>query len=108
MDILVSNSPDEQLIGARILGQVFYLPAVFRRYRSKDWYFSVSVVERLVEMLNWTGHKDEQIRLSAAKTFIKTIWYEAELSRDSRDTGSFGIDIMSRNIAFCRNLIPRF
>jgi hypothetical protein len=35
---------------------------------------SLSVVERLVEMLNWTGHKDEQIN------FFFFFWFETEMA----------------------------
>ncbi|WVY92384.1 hypothetical protein V8G54_031472 [Vigna mungo] len=66
MDLLASNSPDEQLIGARILRQ-FALSERFSDDTIQKLGISISVVERLVEMLNWTDHKEEEIRLSAAE-----------------------------------------
>jgi hypothetical protein len=56
MDLLVSSLPDEQIIGASKNSW-----AVSEDTLQKIG-ISLSVVERLVEMLNWTGHKDEQIR----------------------------------------------
>ncbi|KAJ1428792.1 Armadillo-type fold [Sesbania bispinosa] len=66
MDLLASNSPDEQLIGARILRQ-FAVSERFSDDTIQKIGISISVVERLVEMLNWTDHKEEEIRLSAAE-----------------------------------------
>jgi len=66
MDLLASNSPDEELIGARILRQ-FALSERFSDDTLQKLGISISVVERLVEMLNWTDHKEEEIRLSAAE-----------------------------------------
>ncbi|KAG4960183.1 hypothetical protein GYH30_036898 [Glycine max] len=66
MDLLASNSPDEQLIGGRILRQ-FAVSERFSDDTLQKLGISISVVERLVEMLNWTDHKEEEIRLSAAE-----------------------------------------
>lgn len=66
MDLLASNSPDEQLIGARILRQ-FAVSERFSDDTLQKIGISISVVERLVEMLNWDDHKEEEIRLSAAE-----------------------------------------
>ncbi|CAJ1962355.1 unnamed protein product [Sphenostylis stenocarpa] len=66
MDLLASNSPDEQLIGTRILRQ-FAVSERFSDDTLQKLGISISVVERLVEMLNWTDHKEEEIRLSAAE-----------------------------------------
>ncbi|KAK7303228.1 hypothetical protein RJT34_14130 [Clitoria ternatea] len=66
MDLLASNSPDEQLIGARILRQ-FAVSERFSDDTLQKIGVSISVVERLVEMLNWNDHKEEEIRLSAAE-----------------------------------------
>ncbi|KAL1290469.1 hypothetical protein HN51_064894 [Arachis hypogaea] len=66
MDFLASNSPDEQLIGARILRR-FAVSARFADDTLQKIGISVIVVERLVEMLNWTDQNDEEIRLSAAE-----------------------------------------
>ncbi|XP_054787419.1 uncharacterized protein LOC129293455 [Prosopis cineraria] len=70
MDLLDSNSHDEQLTGARILRQL----ATSERF-SEDTLqkigIAISVLERLVEMLNWTDHKEEEIRVSAAEILLK-------------------------------------
>ena len=66
MDLLASNSPDEQLIGARILCR-FAVSERFADDTLQKIGISISVVERLVEVLNWTDHNDEEIRLSAAE-----------------------------------------
>ncbi|XP_061345579.1 uncharacterized protein LOC133291341 [Gastrolobium bilobum] len=70
MDLLASNSPDEQLIGARILRQ-FSISERFSDDTLQKIGIAISVVERLVEMLNWTDHKDEEIRMSAAEIISK-------------------------------------
>ncbi|KAJ1405640.1 Armadillo-type fold [Sesbania bispinosa] len=70
MDLLASNSPDEQLIGARILRQ-FSMSERFSDDTLQKIGISISIVERLVEMLNWTDHKEEEIRLSAAEILSK-------------------------------------
>ncbi|KEH32225.1 hypothetical protein MtrunA17_Chr4g0065901 [Medicago truncatula] len=70
MDLLASNSPDEQLIGARVLRQ-FSISAPFSENTLQKIGIDISVVERLVEMLNWTYHKEEEIRLSSAETLSK-------------------------------------
>ncbi|KAH7522406.1 hypothetical protein FEM48_Zijuj07G0135000 [Ziziphus jujuba var. spinosa] len=70
MELLASNSPDEQLIGARILRQF----AASHRY-SDDTLQKIGVtfpvIERLVEMLNWTDPQEEEIRRSAAEILSK-------------------------------------
>ncbi|CAN8300578.1 unnamed protein product [Cochlearia groenlandica] len=70
MDLLGSNSSDEQLIGARILRQF----AVNERY-SEDTLEKIGinfpVVERLVEMLNWKDVQEEEIRRSSAEILSK-------------------------------------
>ncbi|XP_041000994.1 uncharacterized protein LOC121246779 [Juglans microcarpa x Juglans regia] len=66
MDLLDSNSPDEQLIGVRILRQ-FALNERFSDDTLQKIGINLSVIERLVEMLNWTDPQDEEIRRSAAE-----------------------------------------
>ncbi|CAA7061937.1 unnamed protein product [Microthlaspi erraticum] len=70
MELLGSNSSDEQLIGARILRQF----SVNERY-SEDTLEKIGinfpVVERLVEMLNWKDLQEEEIRRSAAEILSK-------------------------------------
>ncbi|CAJ1941208.1 unnamed protein product [Sphenostylis stenocarpa] len=70
MDLLVSNSPDEQLIGARILRQ-FSISERFSDDTLQKIGIDISVAERLVEMLNWTDPKEEEIRFSAAEILSK-------------------------------------
>ncbi|KAF8021341.1 hypothetical protein BT93_G1699 [Corymbia citriodora subsp. variegata] len=70
MDLLSSNSPDEQLIGARIL----------HRFSTTEWFSddtlqkigtTLPVIERLVEILNWKDPQEVEIRLSAAQIVSK-------------------------------------
>ncbi|XP_028758356.1 uncharacterized protein LOC114717391 [Neltuma alba] len=70
MDLLASNSHDEQLIGARILRR-FANSERFSEETLQKIGIAMSVLERLVEMLNWTDHKEEEIRLSAAEILLK-------------------------------------
>ncbi|CAL0330691.1 unnamed protein product [Lupinus luteus] len=70
MDLLASNSPDEQLIGARILRQ-FSIRERFSDDTLQKIGIATSTVDRLVEMLNWTEQKEEEIRLSAAEILSK-------------------------------------
>lgn len=71
MDFLVSNLPDEQLIGARILHQ----SAANQPYSDDTLQKlgrTLAVIERLVEMLNWKlGKQDEEIRRLAAEILSK-------------------------------------
>ncbi|XP_057956829.1 uncharacterized protein LOC131150239 isoform X2 [Malania oleifera] len=66
MDLLASNSSDEQFIGARILRQ-FAASERFSNDTLQKIGISLSVIERLVEMLNWKDPREEEIRLSAAE-----------------------------------------
>ncbi|KAJ7980141.1 ARM repeat superfamily protein [Quillaja saponaria] len=70
MDLLASNSPDEQLIGVRILRQ-FATNERFSDDTLQKIGITISVVERLVEMLNWTDPQEEEIRRSAAEILSK-------------------------------------
>lgn len=70
MELLGSNSSDEQLIGVRILRQF----AVSERYSEETLEkigINFPVVERLVEMLNWKDLQEEEIRRSAAEILSK-------------------------------------
>ncbi|CAN6933593.1 unnamed protein product [Brassica oleracea] len=66
MELLVSNSPDEQLIGAEIL---------YRLSTSEDYSVdtlqkigtNLEIIERLVEMLNWRNKNQEVMRMSSAE-----------------------------------------
>ncbi|KAJ4722338.1 ARM repeat superfamily protein [Melia azedarach] len=70
MDLLDSNSPDEQLIGARILRQ-FAINARFSDDTLQKIGINLAVIERLVDMLNWKDPQEEEIRLSAAEILSK-------------------------------------
>ncbi|KAF7837216.1 Armadillo-type fold [Senna tora] len=70
MDLLTSNSPDEQLIGVRILRQ-FAISERFSDDTLQKIGISISTIERLVEMLNWTDYEEEEIRWSAAEILSK-------------------------------------
>ncbi|XP_028759898.1 uncharacterized protein LOC114718663 [Neltuma alba] len=66
MELLSSESPDEQLIGTRILRQ-FAKSQESSDYTLQKIGISISVIERLVEMLNLTDYEEEEIRQSAAE-----------------------------------------
>lgn len=70
MELLASNSPDEQLIGARILRQ-FAINEQFSDDTLQKIGISLFVIERLVEMLNWKDPQEEEIRESAAEILSK-------------------------------------
>ncbi|KAL3727426.1 hypothetical protein ACJRO7_032195 [Eucalyptus globulus] len=69
MDLLSSNSPQEQLIGARIL----------RQFSTKEQFSNdtlqkmgtLPIIERLVEILNWKDPHEKEIWVSAAKIVSK-------------------------------------
>ncbi|KAK6913865.1 hypothetical protein RJ641_021186 [Dillenia turbinata] len=70
MELLGSDSQDEQLIGVGILKQF----ALNERYSDDTLQkigISLSVMERLVEMLNWKDLQEEEIRKSAAEILSK-------------------------------------
>ncbi|CAI9118625.1 OLC1v1020218C1 [Oldenlandia corymbosa var. corymbosa] len=66
MDLLASNFPEEQLMGAQIL-QTFAASKRFSDDTLQKIGINLSVMERLVEMLNWKDPQEEQIRKSAAE-----------------------------------------
>ncbi|KAI4317725.1 hypothetical protein L6164_025572 [Bauhinia variegata] len=70
MDLLSSNSSDEQLTGVRILRQ-FAMSERFSDETLQKIGVTISVVDRLVEMLNWTDFREEEIRCSAAEILSK-------------------------------------
>ncbi|KAK3417675.1 hypothetical protein EUGRSUZ_H03622 [Eucalyptus grandis] len=70
MDLICSNSPDEQLIGARILHR-FSFTKMFSDDTLQKIGTTLPVIERLVEILNWEDPQEEEIRLSAAKIVSK-------------------------------------
>lgn len=70
MDLLASSSSDEQLIGARILRQF----SVSTRYSDDTLQkvgLNLPVIEKLVEMLNWTDPQEEETRRNAADIVSK-------------------------------------
>ncbi|KAL3505837.1 hypothetical protein ACH5RR_031219 [Cinchona calisaya] len=66
MDLLNSNSPEEQFIGAQIL-EKFSVSKRFSDDTLQKIGINLSVMERLVEMLNWKDPQEEQLRKSAAE-----------------------------------------
>lgn len=70
MDLLASNSPDEQLIGSRILRQ-FSMNERYSDDTLQKIGINLSVIERLVEMLNWKDPQEEEIRKCAAEILSK-------------------------------------
>ncbi|KAI4304104.1 hypothetical protein MLD38_039660 [Melastoma candidum] len=65
MELLRSNSPDEQLIGSRILCS-FTKNESYSADTLQKIGTTLPVIERLVDMLNWGDPQEEEIRLSAA------------------------------------------
>ncbi|KAI6693184.1 hypothetical protein NL676_020894 [Syzygium grande] len=70
MELLCSNSPDEQLVGARILCR-FSTTERFSDDTLRKIGTTLPVIERLVEILNWKDPQEEEIRLSAAEIVSK-------------------------------------
>lgn len=70
VELLDSNSHDEHLIGARIL-QNFTTNGKFASYTLRKIGTSTTVIERLIEMLNWKSPDEENIRRSAAEIVSK-------------------------------------
>ncbi|KAL6548429.1 hypothetical protein OROGR_008850 [Orobanche gracilis] len=70
MELLDSDSPDEQLIGARILRRFSMSPRFCDDTLQKIG-IRLSVIERLVEMLNWKDTGEKEIRYSAAEILLK-------------------------------------
>ncbi|KNA08539.1 hypothetical protein SOVF_161740, partial [Spinacia oleracea] len=70
MELLASNSPEEQLMGARIL-RSFAGNKRFSDDTLQKIGITSSAVERLVEMLNWKDCEEEEIRQSAAEILSK-------------------------------------
>ncbi|XP_057546582.1 uncharacterized protein LOC130825397 [Amaranthus tricolor] len=66
MELLGSNSPDEQLMGVRIL-KSFATNNRFSDDTLQKLGMTFSAVERLVEMLNWKHPQEEEIRRAAAE-----------------------------------------
>ncbi|KAI3754849.1 hypothetical protein L1987_54641 [Smallanthus sonchifolius] len=71
MELLNSNSSDEQLIGVRILER-FTANSKFFQDTFQRIGITLSVMERLVEMLNWKDPQEE-IRMSAGKIIVKLV-----------------------------------
>ncbi|XP_016459448.2 uncharacterized protein LOC107783006 [Nicotiana tabacum] len=70
IELLASNSPDEQLIGAKILRKLATSPRFCDDTLQKIG-TNIVVMERLVEMLNWKDIQEEELRLSAAEIISK-------------------------------------
>ncbi|KAJ8434157.1 hypothetical protein Cgig2_000877 [Carnegiea gigantea] len=70
MELLGSNLPDEQLMGAQILRR-FSVNEQFSDDTLQKIGMNFSTVERLVEMLNWKHPQEVEIRKSAAETLSK-------------------------------------
>nr|XP_043619895.1 uncharacterized protein LOC122591712 [Erigeron canadensis] len=70
MELLDSDSSDEQLIGIRIL-ESFTKNARFSKDTLQKIGITITVIERLVEILNWKDPQEEEIRKSAAEILAK-------------------------------------
>ncbi|XP_008800207.2 uncharacterized protein LOC103714657 isoform X2 [Phoenix dactylifera] len=69
-ELLDSDFPDEQIIGARILQKLVksnqFASETLRKIGTSTW-----VIERLVDMLNWKNPTEEEIRRCAAEIVSK-------------------------------------
>ncbi|KAL8265125.1 hypothetical protein R6Q59_023255 [Mikania micrantha] len=72
MELLSSGSSDEQLMGVRILER-FTTNSRFCQHTLQKIGVTISVTERLVEMLNWKDPVQEEIRMSAGKIIVKLV-----------------------------------
>ncbi|KAI3496425.1 hypothetical protein L1887_38786 [Cichorium endivia] len=72
MELLNSDSSDEQLIGVRIFDR-FTTNSRFSQDTLQKIGITISVIERLVEMLNWKDPQEEEIRMSAGKILAKLL-----------------------------------
>ncbi|GAB2295146.1 hypothetical protein Dimus_029320 [Dionaea muscipula] len=115
MDLLASNSADEQLMGAQIL----------RKFATSDRFcndtlqkigVTFSTMERLVEILNWKDLQEEEIRQAAAEILSKLASKKqnslrvagipgamesiSSLLYTSRRSSNFWDEIGDRNITF--------
>ncbi|KAI3687224.1 hypothetical protein L1987_80918 [Smallanthus sonchifolius] len=70
MELLDSDSSDEQLVGVRILEKFTKNPRFCEDTLQKIG-ITIMVIERLVEMLNWKDPQEEEIRKSAAEILSK-------------------------------------
>ncbi|PWA72084.1 ARM repeat superfamily protein [Artemisia annua] len=70
MELMDSDSSDEQLIGMQILGSFTKNPH-FSEDTLQKIGITITVIERLVEMLNWKDPQEEEIRKTAAEILIK-------------------------------------
>ncbi|CAH8276731.1 unnamed protein product [Arabidopsis lyrata] len=66
MELLVTNSLDEQLIGAEILS-IFSTHDDYSVDTLQKIGTNLAIIERLVEMLNWRNKNQEDVRMSAAE-----------------------------------------
>ncbi|GKB35777.1 ARM repeat superfamily protein, partial [Tanacetum coccineum] len=70
MELMDSDSSDEQLIGMQILGSFTKNPR-FSEDTLQKIGITITVIERLVEMLNWKDTQEEEIRKTAAEILKK-------------------------------------
>ncbi|GAB2266425.1 hypothetical protein Dimus_001433 [Dionaea muscipula] len=70
MDLLASNSPDEQLMGAQIL-QKFANNDRFSNDTLQKIGVNLWAMERLIDILNWKDPQQEEIRQAAAEILSK-------------------------------------
>ncbi|MED6155376.1 hypothetical protein PIB30_004390 [Stylosanthes scabra] len=103
MDLLASHSHDEQLIGTRILRQ-FSMSERFSDDTLQKIGVDISMVGRLVEMLNWTDHNEEEIRLSAAEILSELAGKKQNSLRIAGIPGS--MESISSLLQTNRNHIP--
>lgn len=100
MELLDSTSPDEQLIGARILRK-FAINPRFSEDTLQKIGINLSVMERLVEMLNWKDPGEEEIRYSAAEILSKLAGKKQNSLRIAGIAGA--MESISSLLHVCRN-----
>ncbi|KAL9237585.1 hypothetical protein vseg_012115 [Gypsophila vaccaria] len=99
IELLSSNSPDEQLMGARIL-QSFSTSERFGDDTLQKIGTMFPTVERLVEMLNWKDPEEQDIRHASAIILLKLAGKERNSLRLAGIPGS--IESISSLLYVCR------
>ncbi|KAK3417676.1 hypothetical protein EUGRSUZ_H03623 [Eucalyptus grandis] len=84
MDLLCSNSLDEQLIGARILHQ-FSTKERFSDDTLQKIGTTLPVIERLMEILNWEDPQEEEIRTNRSPSSTEHEIREKKIVFDHED-----------------------
>ncbi|CAM8927045.1 unnamed protein product [Rhodiola kirilowii] len=87
VELLKSNSPNEQLIGARLL-RCLSTSDTFAAMTLRKIGVDICVIERLVEMLNWRNPSEQEIRQSAAEILVQVASQQQNSSRIAEIPGA--------------------